>query len=235
MSLPPSLTAWLQQLAQKLQPLDSRPRVTLAYAQSLNGCLSAQEGEQTLIGGETTRVFAHRLRTLHEGILVGVNTILVDDPQLNVRHVQGSSPRPIVVDSQLRTPPTARVLTAEKTPWIATAPNADPRRAAALEQAGAQILPTPQDEHGRLNLKQLFVELARRGLHSLMIEGGAQIITSVLQQRLADQAAVTIAPCWLAGAQLTVAAPPLQLLEPNWHIVGEDSILTGEITLDAST
>lgn len=123
-----------------------RPAVTLAYAQSLDGCIAAARGAPTRLSGAESMRLTHELRALHEAILVGVGTVLADDPQLSTRLASGPSPRPIVLDSRLRTPLSARLLRRpDGAPRgaiiVCSAAQAGSERAAALRAAGALVLP----------------------------------------------------------------------------------------------
>jgi 3,4-dihydroxy 2-butanone 4-phosphate synthase/GTP cyclohydrolase II len=113
-----------------------RPFVTLSYAQSLDGSIAARPGRPLALSGSKSMALTHGLRATHEGILVGIGTLLADDPRLNVRLVEGKDPQPIVVDSRLRFPPYANLLRNGRIPWIATSAEADPERQAALEKIG---------------------------------------------------------------------------------------------------
>ncbi len=207
--------------------------VTLAYAQSLDGCIAAATGATTLIGGSASRVLAHQLRAMHDGVLVGVETVLVDDPQLNVRHVAGPPPRPIVVDTRLRTPIAARLLQ-QHAPCIATTHDACAKRAAQLESRGAKVVRVRATAAGHVDLPELFQQLPRHGIHSVMVEGGGRIITSILQQRLARQLVVTIAAEYLGGVPaITDRGVPCgslpRLRDPRWFALEDDMVLQGEL------
>src|SRR5512143_3712545 len=97
-----------------------RPRITLAYAQSLDGSIAARSGGPLALSGTESMHYTHQLRAAHDAILVGIGTVLGDDPRLNVRLTGGPSPRPIVLDSSLRSPLTARCLEANRRPIVAT-------------------------------------------------------------------------------------------------------------------
>jgi riboflavin-specific deaminase-like protein len=167
-------------------------RVTLHYAQSLDGRLATRSGESQWIGGPASLRLAHQLRAEHQNIMVGVGTVIADNPRLTVRLVEGASPRRIVLDSTLRLPPDTNVLTDGAAPTlIATTSRAPSERVHALRERGIDVVELPEDECGRTNLKSV-VEL----LHpeSLLIEGGAAVITSALRQRLVQRLVVCIAP-----------------------------------------
>ena len=217
--------------------LTPRPFVTLSYAQSLDGCLTTQQGTATPISAPASLTMTHALRAAHSAILVGIETVLADDPALTVRLVAGDNPQPVIVDSQLRTPPDARLLHGCSAPWIATTPDgARSSRRQRLEEAGARILTLPADKEGRVDLAALLACLGAEGIGSLMVEGGARILTSFLEGGLADYAVITIAPVFLGGYQMIQPAgagdelrsvmPRLQNIEQVQ--LATDTVLWGE-------
>ena len=190
------------ELIQYEQPPVGRPFVTLAYAQSLDGSLAARRGEPLSLSGLESKKLTHRLRASHSAILVGIGTILADDPQLNVRLIQGKNPQPVVLDSRLRTPPKARVFQSMY-PWIASTLPVESGRAAALEARGAKLLVFPAGDDGRVQLPRLLQRLTELGISHLMVEGGTAVITSFLREGLVDLLVLTIAPI-LVGGQPTI-------------------------------
>lgn len=177
-----------------------RPLVTLSYAQSLDGSIAARRGSPLALSSPESLRLTHQLRALHQGILVGVGTVLADDPQLTVRMVRGKSPRPIVLDSWLRTPSTARLLQSRgPRPWIFATEAAEGQRQAILEQAGARVFRMPADSAGRVDLHRLMATLTGLGIRRLMVEGGAEVITAFLSQGLVDRLVITIAPVFVGG------------------------------------
>ena len=177
-----------------------RPFVTLSYAQSLDGCISCRGGEPLRLSGPETMTLTHRLRSMHDAILVGVGTILADNPRLTVRRVPGRSPQPVVLDSGLRIPMDCWLLGSESLlkPWIATvSPDAGAR--AMLVSSGAVVLQTAADAQGRVDLAGLLAQLARKGIRSVMVEGGVQVIRSIVNARLVDYLVTTVAPRFVGG------------------------------------
>ncbi len=224
-------------LAPHSSRLSPQPFVTLTYAQSLDGCLTAQQGTATPISAPASLKMTHALRAAHGAILVGIETVLADDPALTVRLVAGDNPQPVIVDSQLRTPPDARLLQGSRSAWIATtAQGAQSSRRRRLEEAGACILTLPAGKKGRVDLAALLTRLGTEGIGSLMVEGGARILTSFLEEGLADYAVITIAPVFLGGYQMIQPAgagdelrgvmPRLQNVEQVQ--LAADTILWGE-------
>jgi 3,4-dihydroxy 2-butanone 4-phosphate synthase/GTP cyclohydrolase II len=186
--------------------------VTLSYAQSLDGSIAERRGRPLILSSPESLRMTHQLRAAHHGILVGVGTVIADDPQLTVRKVNGSNPQPIVLDSQLRTPARARLLQGGRcAPWIVTTLEASMARQQELEQAGAQVIRLPANGDGRVSLAALMPYLVERGIQRLMVEGGAGVITAFITQKLVDHLVVTIAPIFVGGQrsldQLLIPSP----------------------------
>jgi GTP cyclohydrolase II len=216
-----------------------RPYVTLSYAQSIDGSIASRPGRPLTLSCKEAMVFTHRLRSIHDGILVGIGTILADNPLLTVRHVNGNSPQPIVVDGRLRLPLDAHALQHHrKMPWIATAEEPDTERERVLVKSGVKVLHVPFDEDGLIDLKVLLAQLRELKIESLMVEGGAQIITSFLKHRLVDQLVLTMAPVYIGGMQavwplqLNLSNPP-RLENMAWEMCGSDLVLRADVTWHA--
>jgi riboflavin-specific deaminase-like protein len=192
------------------------------------------------LSGPQSIQLTHRLRAAHDAILVGIGTLLSDDPRLNVRLVEGQDPQPVVLDSHLRFPPQAALLGGALPPWIATIPGADPEKQVELEGRGARLLVLPPDEKGHVSLPALLDCLGDLGIRSLMVEGGASVIASFLAQGLADRMLVTIAPMIVGGLHVEVgrtASPlhdevfdnPAYLDEVGFERMGEDLVMWGVV------
>jgi 5-amino-6-(5-phosphoribosylamino)uracil reductase/diaminohydroxyphosphoribosylaminopyrimidine deaminase/5-amino-6-(5-phosphoribosylamino)uracil reductase len=215
-----------------------RPHVTLSYAQTLDGRLATRGGSSQWIGGPESLRFAHALRASHDAIMVGLGTVRADDPRLTVRLVPGRDPLRVVVDSDLRTSPSAGVLRdgAAKGTLIACREGADPQRHVALVALGAVVLPLPPGISGGVDLSALLAYLSGRGVASLMVEGGARLITSLLRERLADRMAVCVAPKILGEGisavgdlGLTRLADAYTLREVSMTPYGVDWVIDGSI------
>jgi diaminohydroxyphosphoribosylaminopyrimidine deaminase/5-amino-6-(5-phosphoribosylamino)uracil reductase len=172
------------------------PFVTLKFAQTLDGRIASARGDSRWISSGPSLKLAHRLRSLHDAVLVGIGTVLADDPQLTVRLAKGRNPLRVVADSRLRIPLSARVLSEQETARtiVAATAQADARRLAALKKAGIEVLTVNQGRDGDVDLEDLFQKLGKQGVSSILVEGGAGIITSVLRDRLADRLVVFLAP-----------------------------------------
>lgn len=222
--------------------LKGRPFVTLSYAQSLDGCISARPGEPLALSGRRSLKLTHQLRASHDAILVGIGTVFSDDPRLTVRLVHGEDPRPVVVDSKLRLPLDCNLLReSSRKPIIVTSKQADGKRVRALEELGAQVLRIQSNERGQVNLSDMLDKLGGLGINSLMVEGGARIITSFLMERLTDYIVLTIAPVLVGGlravSELGDVDPAqfLRLVNPGHRWLGKDLILWGSLTENRAT
>ena len=175
---------------------DPRPAVTVSYAQTLDGRLATAGGSSQWISSSESLRFAHTLRAKHEAIMVGAGTACRDDPRLTVRLVPGENPLRVVVDSTMRTPLTAAVLAngAAAGTVLAVTERASADRCAEAGYLGATVLRLPTDTEDRVDLKALLSELYTAGVRSVLVEGGAALITSMLCDRLVDRLAVCVAP-----------------------------------------
>jgi GTP cyclohydrolase II len=213
-----------------------RPFVTLTYAQSLDGSIAADPGQPLSLSGPQSLLLTHCLRAAHDAILVGIGTVLADNPLLNVRLVEGKDPQPVIVDSRLRFPLEANLLCRHPlAPWIATSEQADHGRQRRLEAAGARVLRLPSLANGDVDLAALLEQLGKCGLDSLMVEGGARIITSFLARQLADHLVLTVVPRLVGGmhavgdlGQFGLACFP-GLRNVGHQRLGEDLVLWGDL------
>ncbi|MCS6887435.1 MAG: RibD family protein [Chloroflexus sp.] len=219
-----------------------RPRVTLSFAQTLDGRVAALDGSSQWISGPESLRFCHRLRAANDAIMVGIGTVLRDDPRLTVRLVEGRDPVRVIVDTTLRTPPTAAVIRdgAARGTLIACTEAAPTERRAALQALGATILPLPSAPEGGVDLAALLAALGERGIASVMVEGGARLLTSLLRARLADAVAITIAPLILGAGPaaignlgITTLAQAIRLRNVTWTTHGADAVVEGAVQYDS--
>jgi 3,4-dihydroxy 2-butanone 4-phosphate synthase/GTP cyclohydrolase II len=185
-------------------PGTARPRITLAWAQGLDGSIAAAPGLRTALSGPESLRMTHGLRASHEGILVGIGTVLADDPTLTVRFAEGPDPRPIVLDAALRMPPGSRLMTRPyagpgSRPILVTARGANPAGRGALEALGAEIIEVGCTVRGSLDLAELLEKLVAMNIASVMVEGGARVLAAFISARLVDRVVITIAPRILPG------------------------------------
>lgn len=207
------------------------PWVTLTYAQSLDGSLAGPGGVQTILSGAQSMQITHHMRTLHAAILVGIGTIIADNPRLTARLAAGPSPMPVILDSHLRCPNDAALFQHPLQPHIACLETANPDRQAALEAAGAQVWRLPAAANGRVDLAALLDRLHQKGVPSLMVEGGAGVITAFLEAGLANGVVLTIAPRFISGLPALNArlAANIEIYEPAWGQAGVDGLVWGQL------
>ncbi len=181
-----------------------RPFVVLKTAMSLDGKIATRSGESQWITGPQARLAVHRLRDRYDAVLVGINTVLKDNPSLTTRIPQedGRDPVRVIVDSLARTPPEARVITQQSSAptIIAVTEKAPAQNLRRLERAGAQIVVVPGNGP-RVDLAGLMAELGRREITSVLVEGGGEIHASFLEARLVDKVIWFIAPRIIGGRQ----------------------------------
>ena len=212
-------------------------RITVSYAQTLDGRLATRTGDSQWIGGPGSLRIAHQLRAQHDAVLVGVGTVIADNPRLTTRLVEGPSPLRVIADSRLRLPLEAAVLRDGQAPTLLVTTEPSPAgRRREIEEMGAEVVCVDPDSLGRVNLCQLTRVLEKRGLTSLLVEGGAGIITSVLRARLADRLLVCIAPRILGHGIEAVGDLAIDRLRDALNLTnvtldrcGDDFILAGEL------
>ncbi len=233
MSLINDMTDWVEKTVTHRQRT-GRPYVTLTYAQSLDGAIAARPGHPLALSCRESQAMTHALRAHHDAILVGIGTILADNPSLTVRLVDGKNPQPVVLDSRLRFPLFSKLLRQEVLPWIMTNNEAESDRQVALEQLGAKIYRLPSGDNGGIEIKTVLQRLGEMNINSVMVEGGAQIIASFLGYHLVDQIIVTIAPVLVGGVRVLdyhQQPPPKifpRLVNVSYQQIGEDLIVRGE-------
>jgi diaminohydroxyphosphoribosylaminopyrimidine deaminase/5-amino-6-(5-phosphoribosylamino)uracil reductase len=188
----------------------SRPLLRLKLASTLDGRIATAKGESQWLTGEASRRAAHAMRGRHDAVLVGVGTVLADDPELTCR-IDGfrSAPLPrIVVDSHLRTPLMSRLVrSARETPfWILHRDGADAARKRALEAAGVKLFELPGGTAG-VNLPAALRALAKAGLTRILAEGGGTLAAGLLKEDLVDRLAWFHAPGIMGGDGWPAAQP----------------------------
>ncbi len=178
-----------------------KPYVALKYAMTADGKIATVAGASKWITGEEARNHAHGLRNRYAAILVGINTVLADNPMLNCRLEGGVNPLRIVLDSSLRIPAECQLVqTAREIPLLVVCGNASAEKKAELEGLGVEVLPLPGTD-GRPDLKALTSELGKRGIDSLLIEGGSQVHYSALKAGIVNHIYSYVAPKIFGGAR----------------------------------
>jgi 3,4-dihydroxy 2-butanone 4-phosphate synthase/GTP cyclohydrolase II len=219
----------------QVDPPADRPYVVLKYAQTLDGRIATADGDSKWISGEEERALSHALRAACDAVMVGVGTVLSDDPQLNVRLVPGASPLRVVLDSTLRTPSDALLLDGDAATVVLTTERSteDDRKRVREAGAGIRVLPTGP---GGVDLPAALKELRADGVRSLLVEGGAQVITSLLGAGLVDRVVVGTAPKIIgsgteAVGNLGVArvAEGIALRNRSVHLTADDVVTAWDV------
>jgi diaminohydroxyphosphoribosylaminopyrimidine deaminase/5-amino-6-(5-phosphoribosylamino)uracil reductase len=214
-----------------------KPYVTLKAAVTLDGRIATKSGDSKWITGPKARRHAHRLRHRSDAVMVGVGTVLADDPQLTVRDVRGKSPLRVILDSRLRTPPDARILDEEAPTLVFHGHRAPRTRAKKLEATGAELVSVSRDRTG-LDLEAVLDSLGARKIVRLLVEGGGTLHGALLDRGLVDSAAIFVAPAILGDAEgipLAIGASrdsieeAMRLKFPRMRRFGDDILVEGEL------
>lgn len=193
--------------------VSKRPFVTVKSAVTMDGKIATRSSSSRWITSAEAREDVHRLRHESGAILVGVQTILHDDSQLNTRLPGGRNPLRIVLDSTLRIPEHARVITDGEAPtWIFTGSQADPDKRRRLESAGVRVIETSGE---RVNLDEVLDALGAGEISSLLVEGGGQVIASFVEQGLADKLVLYMAPKLVGGKDAPTFVEGLGISDMN--------------------
>jgi GTP cyclohydrolase II len=223
----------LDQLSLARTVEDSAPFVTLAYGQGLDGGIIPDATES---GSERTFALTHYLRSHHDGLLVGVESILADEAQARVLHGEDEDPTPIVLDSQFRTPADCFLLKpGTKPPIIVTTDASDPARREALAALGARIAAVRAGDDGGVDLRESLKALGRLGIRTLLVEGDPKIIGTFLKTHLVNYCVITITPKITGGTKAIDGlddaadlAPPA-ITDCRYHTLGSDVIAYGPV------
>lgn len=214
----------------------NRPFVTLSYAQSWDGSITTRTGDSLALSGPEATRLTHQIRSLHDGILVGIGTVLTDNPQLTAREWLGPNPQPIVLDSQLRMPVNARLCQhTDKNCWVLTCL---PDTQQYNQQV--EIITVRCDSDGRVDLIHAMHLLWDKGIKMLMVEGGSDVITAFLKAQLADAIVLTIAPTLVGGykavGHLGINQKHLlpQIRELSVEMLEDDLIMWGNVNYQTS-
>jgi diaminohydroxyphosphoribosylaminopyrimidine deaminase/5-amino-6-(5-phosphoribosylamino)uracil reductase len=210
-----------------------RPYVSLKFASSLDGKIASRTGRSKYISGEEARRWVHRERDTHDAIMVGINTVKLDDPELTAREPEGRTPIKIVVDSGGRLPDDARIWQQAENGVIALT---TPRGQARIEPREGLDLIVTEDEHGMVDLALALERLAQRGINSILLEGGSSLNGSMLDRGLIDRVAGFIAPILVGGQEakspiggfgVECVGDAVRLRDVGWSTLGPDLLIEG--------
>ncbi len=214
-----------------------RPYVILNAAMTLDGKIATKAGDSR-ISSEEDLNRVHGLRASVDAVMIGINTLLLDDPKLTARRAGGKNPIPIIIDSRARTPLNAKVLgiKRERKPIIAVAEAAPEARVEALMERGAEVISAGR-EHG-VDLTILMEKLWERGIRNLLLEGGGTLIWGMVKERLIDEVRVAIAPMMVGGVDAVTLVEgkgyasmdnALRLMLLGMERCGEDIVLSYKV------
>ena len=215
-----------------------RPFVSLKFAETLDGKLATSARDSHFVTGQEAHVYSHYLRKTHDGILVGIGTVLDDDPELTTRLVEGKNPVRIVLDSKARIPLTAKILQGEAKTIIVTGPDAAAEKCRELLNLRNVEVLTLSCENGKIPVPVLLQSLYEREIASVLVEGGSEVLGSFLDARVADRVYAFIAPKLVGGKDalpsiggigIDVMSNCASVTEPELLTLGKDWLITGKV------
>jgi len=188
---------------------EKRPWIIIKWAQSADEYL-ARTDKKRWITGSKSRKDVHKLRKRVQAVLVGINTVLADNPMLTARPCSGHQPLRVVLDSQLKIPADCKIIrTAKKNPVLIFTAHKNNKKIPVLKKKGAEIIKV-QTVAGKCSIKDVLKELAERNIQQILVEGGKEVITSFLKQNLADEIVVYTSAEKLAKNGKIVASRPMK-------------------------
>jgi GTP cyclohydrolase II len=225
----------ISELIGPIRPHPGRPHIVLKYAQTLDGRIATASGDSKWISGEDERAVSHALRAACDAVLVGVGTVVTDDPQLTVRLVPGASPVRVVLDSTLRTPAEARVLDDDAATIVFTTSAAAMERRDELQSRQVAVRLVPAGPGG-VDVGAVLADLRAGGVRSMLVEGGGKVITSMLAAGVVDRLIVAVAPTIIgAGTEavgdlgITTIASGLRLTDRSLHLMADDVLFAWDL------
>jgi diaminohydroxyphosphoribosylaminopyrimidine deaminase/5-amino-6-(5-phosphoribosylamino)uracil reductase len=212
------------------------PFVTAKFAMSLDGKIATRSFDSQWISNEWSRKYVHQIRWITDAIMVGLNTVLRDNPRLTARTAEGERhPLRVIIDSHGQTPLAARVLQSPGRALIATTTAIELIRANQYADMGAEVLTLPPRD-GLVDLEQLLKELGKREIASVLVDGGGRLLGSLFDLGLVDKVLVFIAPIIVGGSEALTAvsgkgvnsmAEALRLKEVRIERLGDDIMVSG--------
>ncbi len=209
-----------------------RPYVTLKFASSLDGKIASRTGRSKYITGNEARRWVHRERDTHDAIMVGINTVLVDDPELTAREPEGRCPIKVIVDSAGRLPAEAKLWKSCQNGVVVLTTEAGSRQLPQRDELKVVVC----EDHNRVDLKVGLNRLAELGIDSILLEGGSRLNGSMLDLGLIDRVAGFVAPLLLggkdalspiAGFGVDCVSSALRLKDVGWSALGDDLLIEG--------
>ncbi len=198
------------------------PYVTLKIAQSIDNFISKSSDEQTWLTGKESKKYVHHLRSFYDAVLVGANTIKVDNPLLNVRLAEGRDPKIIILDGKLSLLENSSIVK-NGNALIVTSKLSDAKKKKRLTKLGIDILEFDTDADSIINIKDMLKKVGEMGTNSILVEGGAEIFSQFISEKLFDELIILTAPVILGtGLSGFRALPETKLkLHENFQIEGD--------------
>jgi 3,4-dihydroxy 2-butanone 4-phosphate synthase/GTP cyclohydrolase II len=223
-----------------LGPVRSRPErpyVVLKYAQSLDGRIATSTGDSKWISGEPERELSHALRAACDAVMVGIGTVLADDPELTVRMVPGASPMRVVLDTSLRLPVQAKIAASDAATTVITTARSDEARRNQLRERGVRVEVVPERDD-RVDLLSALAALRAAGTESVLVEGGSTVITALLAAGVVDRLIVSVAPFVIGAGTQAVNDLGIERVTDSIRLenrivvpAGEDLVLSWDVAL----
>lgn len=225
--LPPSLKPFLESY---LPTTNSLCFVTLTYAQSLDSKIAAEPGVQTKISHAETKSMTHYLRSKHDAILVGIGTVLADDPKLNCRYPGLKSPKPVILDPHGKFVFKGSTLESICREGLGLEPYILVDDSIDIDINDPKYIKLPLLKNRDDNWSIILEALSQRGIKSVMVEGGAVIINELLRSNHVDSVVITVGPVFLGNRGVTVSpSGNLTLKDVSWWTGIQDAVIAGRI------
>ncbi|MFH0926846.1 MAG: bifunctional diaminohydroxyphosphoribosylaminopyrimidine deaminase/5-amino-6-(5-phosphoribosylamino)uracil reductase RibD [bacterium] len=243
------ITGILEQKARKLNEIfikyitTNTPFVILKLALTMDGKIATKTGDSRWISGEKGRLYVHKMRNVVDAIMIGIGTVIRDNPRLTTRLPARYQPRDakrVIIDSLLKVPTKAEIFSQSSSDEIIiiTTFNAPQERVKNLEKVGAKILFVPSTGNNKVSLKHAIIELSKLEITSVMIEGGSEISASSLQEGIVDKVIFFIAPkiiggnsapCAVGGEGVATLEEAIKLENIKMCRLGDDLMLEGYV------
>lgn len=209
------------------------PYIILKAASSADGCIATDSNDSKWITNEKSRKLVHRLRNTYDAIMAGKNTVLSDDPQLSVRYLKGRNPVRIIVDEDLSLHSEHKVFDGSAPVIIITSADVEPSKETYYKSRGISLVKVEM-ANGLLNLQSAFAKIYKTGIRSIMVEGGGEIHSYILKNRLAQRAHIFIAPKLIGSSKTFFSGSGFKKISDSIEL---DMIslkkLDGDIFIDA--
>jgi diaminohydroxyphosphoribosylaminopyrimidine deaminase / 5-amino-6-(5-phosphoribosylamino)uracil reductase len=208
-----------------------RPYVIVKAAMTIDGRIASPTGDSKWISSEESRAYVHALRNHVDAILVGIGTVLADDPRLTCRLPGGRDPLRVIIDPDFRIPPAARCLGERALIFTAEDPETRPE----VGKSGAKVIRLGRDGSSHFSWQEILEHLGSLGLHSVLVEGGGSVLSSLFQSRLVNELLIFVAPKMLgSGVPLVNFPAPDTIANAMPLVITEARIIGGDVLITAS-